>query len=339
MQEDIDRKYPHGFMWGASTSAHQVEGGTHNQWTVWELAHASELAKAAEERYGHLPLWSDFKKQMEDPQNYVSGRGIEHYSRFRDDFDLLKKLNLNTLRFGIEWSRLEPEEGKWDENEIEHYREYIDELKKRGVEPVLNIWHWSMPIWFTEKGAFSRRANIKYFERLVEKIAREYGKSLSYVITLNEPNVYTSFGYMTGFWPPQEKNIPKGLWVYWNLVVAHKKSYRIFKKHNPKIQVGIAAQLANIQAKRPHNIIDEVCTKSMRYFWNWWFLRRIRRQQDFIGVNYYFTDYYTGLFQKRNPKVPLNDLGWYMEPEGLYPLLLRVWARFKTPIIVTLQII
>jgi beta-glucosidase len=82
---------------------------------------------------------------------------------------------------------------------VEHYREYIDELKKGGIEPVLNIWHWTMPTWFTDKGAFARRANLKYFERFVEKIAKEYGRSLSYVITLNEPNVYTSFGYWNGY--------------------------------------------------------------------------------------------------------------------------------------------
>jgi beta-glucosidase len=335
MPDDIDRKYPHGFMWGASTSAYQVEGGNHNQWTVWELAHASERAKSAEARCGYLPQWPELKKQMQDPRNYVAGNGVEHYARYKEDFDLLEKLNLNTFRFGIEWSRLEPAEGQWDEREVEHYREYIEELKRRGIEPVLNIWHWTMPTWFTDKGAFARKSNIAYFERFVEKIAKEYGRSLSYVITLNEPNVYTSFGYSTGIWPPQEKNYTKSIQVYWNLVQTHKKSYKILKKQNPKIQVGIAAQLANIQAKRPHNLFDELSTKSMRYFWNWWFLRRIRRQQDFIGVNYYFTDYYTGLFQRRNPKVPLNDMGWYMEPEGLYPLLLRVWARFKTPIIVT----
>lgn len=123
--------------------------------------------------------------------------------------------------------------------------------------------------------------------------------------------------------------------VYWNLVRAHKSSTKILKKHNPRILVGIAAQLANIQAKRPHNLFDGMSTKIMRYFWDWWFLRRIRRYQDFIGINYYFTDYYTGLFKRQNPKIPLNDLGWYMEPEGLYPLLLRTWARYKKPIIVT----
>jgi beta-glucosidase len=335
MPEDIERKFPHGFLWGASTSAHQVEGGNHNQWSVWELAQASERAKTAETRYGHLPNWTEIKKQAENPENYVSGKGIDHYNRYEEDFDFLKKLNLNTLRFGIEWSRLEPEEGRWDEQAVEHYKKYIEGLKKRNIEPVLNIWHWSMPVWFTDKGGFTKRSNLKFFDRFVAKIAEEYGKSLGYVITLNEPNVYASFSYLTGLWPPQEKNLLTCSIVYWNLTRVHKRSYKILKKHNPKLQVGIASQLANIQAKRPHNLFDELSTKSMRYLWNWWFLRRVRRYQDFVGVNYYFTDYYTGLFQRRNPKVPLNDLGWYMEPEGLYPLLLRVWARYKKPIIVT----
>jgi beta-glucosidase len=314
MPEDIERKFPHGFLWGASTSAHQVEGGNHNQWSVWELAHASERAKSAESRYGHLPNWPEIKSRAQNPENYVSGKGVDHFNRYEEDFDLLKKLNLNTLRFGIEWSRLEPTEGRWDEEAVEHYKKYIEGLKKRNIEPVLNIWHWSMPLWFTDKGGFDKRANLKYFDRLVEKIAEEYGKSLSYVITLNEPNVYASFSYLTGLWPPQEKNILRTAKVYYILTKVHRRSYKILKKHNPKLQVGIASQLANIQAKRPHNLFDELSTKSMRYGWNWWFLRRVRRHQDFVGLNYYFTDYYTGLFQRRNPKVPLNDLGWYMEP-------------------------
>jgi beta-glucosidase/6-phospho-beta-glucosidase/beta-galactosidase len=98
--------------------------------------------------------------------------------------------------------------------------------------------------------------------------------------------------------------------------------------------IGVASQLANIQAKRPHNIIDETITMWMRYIWNWWYLNRIRNQQDFIGFNYYFTDYYKGI-RRDNPGAPRNDLGWYMEPEGLYPLLIRVKAHYKKPIIIT----
>ena len=338
MQEDaIGAKigFPKGFMWGASTSAHQVEGGNHNQWTVWELAHAAELAKNAQKRYGHLTDWEEIKDQVKNPSNYISGRGIDHYKRYPDDFKLLKQLNLNSYRFCIEWSRLEPEEGKWNQTAIDHYREYIEKLIEMDIEPVLNIWHWTMPVWFTNKGGFTKYANIKYFDRLAQKIADEYGHMLKYVITLNEPNVYTSYGYLIGLWPPQEKSWFKATEVIWNLVLAHRRAYKILKKSHPHLQIGIATQLANIQAKRPHNLFDELSTKIMRYAWNWWFLTRIRRYQDFVGVNYYFTDHYTGLLNRINPKTPLSDLGWYMEPEGLYPLLLRAWAHYKKPIIVT----
>ena len=133
--------------------------------------------------------------------------------------------------------------------------------------------------------------------------------------------------------------------VYKNLSTAHKRSYKILKKANPRLQVGIAMQLANIQAKRPHNLLDEIATKTMRYAWNWWFLNRIRKHQDYVGINYYFTDYYEfgdykgikngELFHRANPKVPKNDMGWYMEPEGIYPLLLRTWSHYKKPIIIT----
>ncbi len=331
---DKKRVFPKDFFWGASTASHQVEGGTVNQWTVWELSHAKELANTAQQRLGHLPIWDEIKKQAQNPHNYVSGKGIEHYRRFREDFDIAKKLNLNAFRFGVEWSRLEPEPGQWDQAAVEHYRTYINELKKRNIEPFLNIWHWTVPVWFDELGGFAKRKNLKYFYRFVQKLADEYSHELGYIITLNEPNVFTTYGYITGEWPPQQRQRLKAFFVYWNLVKAHKHSYKIFKKQTPHVQVGVAAQLANIQAKRPHNIIDEVVTKLMRYVWNWWFLRRVRSQSDFIGFNYYFTDYYKN-FKRESPTVPQNDLGWYMEPEGLYPLLVRVWAHYKKPIIIT----
>lgn len=338
--------FPKDFYWGASTSSHQVEGGTHNQWTEWELAHAAELAKTAHKRLGWLPNWVHIKDRAQDPNNYISGRGIEHYKLYKDDFKLLKGLNLNSFRFGIEWSRVEPEEGVWDKVAWEHYKEYVQTLLDMGIEPFLNIWHWTMPTWFTNKGGFTKKANIKYFERFVAKLCQELPvDKLKYIITLNETNVYTSFGYLTGEWVPNEKNPVHGLAVYLHLARAHKSAYKLLKAANPKIQIGVAAQLGNIQAKRPHNLLDEWATKWMRYAWNWWFLNHIKRYQDFVGINYYFTDYYElgdhkgtkniEFFHRADPNFPKNDLGWYMEPEGVYPLLLRTWAHYKKPIIIT----
>ncbi len=331
---DTNFNFPKNFFWGASTSSHQVEGGTVNQWTVWELAHAQLLAKTAEERLNWLPRWDEVKQEATKPENYVSGRGVDHFNRYEEDFDILKDLHLNAFRFGLEWSRIEPTEGQWDEAGIEHYRRYIQELKKRGIEPFMNIWHWTFPTWFADRGGFKYAKNMKYFERFVAKVAEEFGGDVRYVITLNEPNVHATFGYLTGEWPPMEQSWLTWVRVCWNLSQAHNRAYRILKRAHPELQVGLAAQLANIQAKRPRNLIDVFMTKWMRYWWNWWFMRRIRRHQDFIGINYYFSDYYQG-FKRANPEVPRSDLGWYMEPEGVFPLLLRAWVRFKKPIFVT----
>jgi beta-glucosidase len=338
--------FPKNFLWGASTASHQVEGGTYNQWTVWELENAKRLASTAKRRLDWLPEWDKIKAQAQDPDNYLSGGGINHYQLYEKDFELIPELNMNSFRFGIEWSRMEPEEGAWNIEAIVHYRNYIESLLERGIEPVLNLWHWTMPVWFTDKGGFEKRANLVYFDRFVEKVCKELPiKKLRFVITLNEPNVYSSFGYGTGEWPPGVKNWFRFLKVYWNLTRAHRRSYKIIKKQCKHVQVGVAAQLANIQAKRPHNILDQLSTKWMRYFWNWWFLNRIGPYQDFVGVNYYFTDYYvTGqykqrknieVFHRENPGMPKNDLGWYMEPEGIYPLMMRVWTHYKKPIIIT----
>lgn len=335
MPADPEKIFPKDFLWGASTSAHQVEGGNHNQWTVWEKQNAERLAQSADKRLSWIPGYEKFRSEARDPKNYISGRGIDHYRHYEKDFDLLKQLNLNSFRFGIEWSRIEPQEGVWNEDEIAHYHNYIDSLNKRGIEPILNIWHWTMPVWFTDKGAFEKKRNLKYFDRFIEKVGEEYGKKLNYIITLNEPNVYASFGYQTGEWPPQQKKPLRFLKVYRNLSLAHNRAYRILKRQNPALMVGIAHQIANIQAKRPHSFWDELVTQVMRYGWNWWFMNRIRISQDFVGLNYYFTDYYTGMFKRRNPTVPTNDLGWYMEPEGLYPLILRAWSHYKKPIIIT----
>src|SRR3989344_3256065 len=339
--KDKNFKFPEGFSWGASTAGHQVDGDSHDQWTIWESENAAHLAETAKRRIGHVPAWGKIEKRAMDPDNYISGRAVDHYNRYEEDFDLVKQLNLNSFRFSIEWSRIEPEEGQWNEEAIEHYRKYIKQLRKRGIEPILNIWHWTHPVWFEQKGGFKRRLNLVYFEAFVEKISNEYGKDLKYIITLNEPNIYAAFGYVVEDvsshhrWPPEEKNVVSFARVYWNLIKAHKKAYRILKKKHPHLQIGVALQLGNIQAKDPHDFLDKSSTKIMRYLWNWWFLRRINKYQDYVGMNYYFTDYYDSLFKRTDPGALLSDVGWYMEPEGLYPILVRAWAHFEKPIIVT----
>jgi len=335
MCHTISMKYRNDFLWGASTAGHQVDGESADQWTVWEKANAERLALTAEKRLDWLPNWDTISRQASQPSNYLSGNGVGHQQRYTQDFDILTTLHMNAFRCGIEWSKLEPQEGSWDTDAIEYYRQYFNELKQRGITPIVTLWHWTMPVWFTDKGGFAKRKNLRYFERYVAKVAELFANDLSYVITLNEPNVYATFGYLNGEWPPQAKSPVLAVVAYHNLMLAHRRAYHILKAANPNIQVGIAAQLADMQPTKPGSILNKLSISISSWGWNWWFLNKIRGQQDFIGVNYYFTQYQDWLGRIRNPKTPVSDLGWYMEPAGISRLLTATWERYHTPLIVT----
>src|SRR3989338_874821 len=125
------------FFWGAATSAHQVEGGNHNDWSEFEKTRGLEQ----------------------------SGRACDHYNSFREDFDIAKSLGHNAHRFSLEWSRIEPEEGKFYEREIQHYRDVIKALRERGLEPFVTLWHWTVPLWFRDCGGGTLKESPKYFFR------------------------------------------------------------------------------------------------------------------------------------------------------------------------------
>ncbi len=327
--------FPKEFLWGASSSAYQVEGGLRNQWSEWEKANARRLSVESPEKLNWLPHQGRISAALSDPENYICGKGVEHYERYEADFALLKRLNMNAYRFGIEWSRLEPKEGEWDETAIAHYKHYIRSLKRLGIEPIPTLWHWTMPLWFADMGGFEKKANIRYFERYARKVATEFGGELRYVLTLNEPNVYVSFSYITGDWPPQRRRPMLGLRVYNNLKHAHRAAYKELKEVNSTLLISVADQLGEVRPKNSRNPLNRLVVWTAVYAWNWWFLDRIKNQCDFIGVNFYFTEYRDWLGRVKNPSGPVNDLGWYMEPAGLADLLAKTWRRYNKPLMIT----
>jgi beta-glucosidase len=333
--------FPKDFLWGASTAAHQVEGNTENQWSVWEHANSAKLAINAKKqleylnRYGRHLLWEEVAEKASQPENYISGKAVEHFARYKEDFSILKSLNMNAYRFSIEWSRLEPKKGVWDREAIAHYHRYIAELKKHGIEPLLTIWHWTMPTWFTGLGGFTKKANLTYFDDFVRKISEEFGNEVDYIFILNEPNVYTVMGYVIGVWPPDKKNIFSALGVYLNLVSTHKRAYRILKTNRADLKVGIAMNLSQSFAVNPKNPISRFSVRAQEYVWNWWFLNRVKSNLDFIGINFYTTNHYNWRLKLQNPKEPVSDVGWYMEPGALFDLLSETDRRYHLPIIIT----
>jgi beta-glucosidase len=289
-------KFPDKFYWGTATSAYQVEGGINNDWFV-------------------------------AGKKYDAGIACDHYHRFEEDFDLAKNINNNAHRFSIEWARIEPGEGKFDEKEIEHYRKVILALKQRGLEPFVTLYHWTLPIWFTEKGGWLNKDAPKYFERFVEKIVLEYRGLVKFWITLNEPNIYSSMSFLKGAWPPFIKNYFKTNRVSKQLVEAHKNSYKIIHKIDPSALVGIATN--NTWYK---GIIKLFVDQK----WNHWFLKNIGNYQDFIGLNYYFTHTLFSAVKSLKFKTnirdnKLTDMGWRIIPEGIYQVL-KDLKKYNKPI-------
>jgi beta-glucosidase len=305
LKNTIPRKlsFPEGFLWGAATASYQVEGGIEN----------NDWAKAARE--GKVP---------------EAGRACDHYHRYEQDFDIAKSLGHTVHRFAIEWARIEPEEGVFDEKEIEHYRAVIQALRARGIEPMINIWHFTLPRWFAESGGFFRKDAPDVFARYCSRMATEYGSEVKLWTTINEPLVYSGKGFTEGAWPPFEKSRVRTLRVIRRLITAHKKAYRGMKEIRPDIQIGITKH--NIHFNDGGNIFARPVALVSRWFWNRRFLNAIQKHQDFIGLNFYFRA--SPLHDTRNDGAPRSDIDWHLHPESIYYPLIEL-ARYRVPLYVT----
>lgn len=264
--------FPEDFFWGSATAAHQVEGNNKwNDWWRWEQSGGGE-----------------------EP----SGEACNHYNRYREDFDLIWMLQQNAHRFSIEWSRIEPQEGDFNEEAIQHYKDVVTALEERNMEPFLTLHHFTNPAWFADKGGWANEENLEYFYRFVERISEELD-DVKYWITINEPAVYC-FSYLTDTWPTGN-GIADCFKVGGNLLRAHAKARRILLDDGSDRKVGLAK---NIQIMEADNRIYKPFAKLGDWFWNGAMLNSLEDGEikfpfgsdslegsppvlDFIGVNYY----------------------------------------------------
>lgn len=326
-------EFPKRFLWGASVSAHQVEGNTHNQWTVWELENAKALAAAAEYQYGDLDSWSEYKTEAKNPENYVSGKSTDHYNRYEEDFDYLVKLRMNSFRFSVEWSRIEPEQGTWSAEGIQYYKDYVKALKKRNIEPVITLFHYTLPVWFAGQGGFEKRSNIKYFTRFAEKVLQELGADIRLVITINEPVIYATESYKLGHYPPAKMNTRLFLRVLNNLAKAHNETTKMIHGLNRRYKVSIAQNSAYYYAG-DDAVLSRKTADILQFAADDYFLRKVVKQCDFLGVNYYFSNRVYG-YRIHNPHDQTGDLGWDLSPANIQHALERLHDKYHLPILIT----
>ena len=276
------------FLYGAATSSHQVEGNNiHNDWWAWERAQVD----------------------VED-----SGRAADHYNRFREDFALAAELGHTAHRFSIEWSRIEPERGKWNTNAIEHYRQVLQELRRHNMKTFVTLHHFTTPLWLTNRGGWIDGEAPELFARYAKYVAEHLGELVDFWVTINEPLVYATQSYWQARWPPQVRNVFTMHRVIRRMAQGHRRAYRVLRQVTPQVPVGIAKHvIANTNPLK-----------------GWWFNHRFfnmtGKTHDFVGVNFYFTDGAKG--------DPQSDLGWAIRPESLTQVLLDM-NRYGKPIYIT----
>jgi beta-glucosidase len=337
-------EFPKNFLWGAATSAHQVEGGQHNDWSEWEQANADRLAREAESIFGDVPGWKErFAAEAADPKTYVSGFAADHWSRYAEDFDILQELHLNAYRFSIEWSRIEPEEGRFDEKAIAHYRAMLESLRARGIAPMITLWHWTNPVWVeTVYGGWENPAVGEKFLKFAERIVNEYRDLAQYWAVFNEPNTFVGLGYMKAIRPPQRKSVWRARRAIRNFQLTYKKAYALIHSIQPDAKVVLSHWLA-LSRPLPDNWLNRRFVPLLDYLRNWQFFKGLEDSCDIIGVQFYRIDYFKfSLFKSTWGPLKLtslgawqNDMGWDLEPEAIGQLLRRVFDRFKKPIIIT----
>lgn len=284
------------FLWGAATSSHQIEGGNvHNDWWRWE-----ELGNVE--------------------GGVRSGRATDHWNRWKEDLQLLKELGCNAYRFSIEWSRLEPEEGKWDLSALDVYEAIVAECERLGIVPMVTLHHFTVPEWLAKHGGFLWEQAPERFATYVRKVADRLAARVPLWCTLNEPNVLAIGQYLGGFMPPARYEPANVALVSRNLLRAHRKAYEILHaQKSPRVgpfkdlrrMVGPVVNLIDFQPYRKAHPIERFLVRRFRRFYNnaWldavtggeqhfgfpflipyakpvWEARR-HPSADFIGVNYY----------------------------------------------------
>jgi len=338
--------FPTGFLWGAATAAHQVEGDNrNNQWWAWE------------EQPGRI--WRGDR----------SGRACGWWTPggAEADLDLAAEMGHNAHRLSVEWSRIEPSEGMFDPQAVVRYRQILQAMHDRGIEPLVTLHHFTDPLWVTCGGGWENPRIIERFRRYVRYVVGELGDLVRMWCTINEPNIYAVYGYILGEFPPGRLDPIRGLRVLNHMLRAHAAAYRTIHQMDGRAQVGLAHHIALFEPANPGSVLDRLATAVHDAVFNLISLYaphdgKIRfpagtglvhspliDSQDFVGVNYYV--HYRVQFDPNRPAqafarrlfppgAPLTDYKKNGEPysalspEGFSQVLKRA-ARLGKPIYVT----
>jgi beta-glucosidase len=330
------------FFWGVATSSFQIEGHIQNDMTEWEK----------------------MGKFKQDGKNPLYENGCNHWEMWKDDFELLDELNVNSYRFSVEWSRIQPTINSFDSSALKQYRSMLETLVSKDITPFLTLHHFSHPDWFHKECPWHEKTSIDIFVGFVKKILEISSDLVDWYVTFNEPLVWALAAYGDAKFPPGERNFKHMMRALENILLAHKKAYDLIKKANPKSQIGIAKNFIIFRPSRKWGQLDVALSNFVNEFYNDMIPRSFSTNRlkiffplllnfnekielsdkiDFWGINYYYRLYVNFRFNLKLPfefkfkekaKEGHSDLGWENHSKGLYKIAKKLRSTNK-PIIIT----
>ncbi|GAA0941842.1 glycoside hydrolase family 1 protein [Actinocorallia libanotica] len=303
--------FPEGFLFGASTAAHQIEGNNVNSdWWVFENREGSGV---------------------EEP----SGDAADSYHRWPEDMDLLRDLGFTAYRFSVEWARIEPEPGRFSRAALDHYRRMVEGAHARGLEPVVTLHHFTSPRWFSAAGGWTAPDAVQRFTAYAEAVAPILEGRVRYVATINEPNMIALMhtAIRQGGANVDFKLLEPDTALSEGLIAAHHAARDALRGVSSEFRVGWT--VAN-QVYQPEPGAEEVCRahawpREDRFL-------EAARDDDWIGVQSY-----TRTRVSADGPLPVPDgaektlTGWEYHPAALGEAV-RHTARVvgpRVPILVT----
>ena len=306
---DVSDHFPEGFRWGVATAAHQIEGAnTANDW--WE-----------------------FENRPDSGVLEPSGAACDSWNRWPEDHDLVSGLGVDDYRFSVEWSRIEPEEGRFSDEALDHYVQMCEDLAGRGIGAVVTFHHFTTPRWVTDRGGWEKPDTADLFAAFCERAAARLGPVMSRACTLNEPNIVSLMGWGLGVFPPGKREIESVDTVNAVLVDSHRKAVDAIRRNAPGVPVGLTLSMSEWTA------VDGGEERLQRY--------RARMEDvflaategdDFVGVQTY-SRVRVGPDGLLGPQdgVPVLPMGYEFWPQALEATLRRAWqfTGGRVPLMVT----
>lgn len=327
--------FPDDFLWGTATSSHQVEGNNeNNDWWQWEQQEGTIL------------------------EGGRSGRACNWWENAEADLDLAAEMGNNAHRLSLEWSRIEPEPSVFDDAALGRYREILQALHDRGMQPMVTLHHFSNPVWLVEKGDFSVEIVVDYFRRYAEHVVDSLGDLVAQWVTINEPMVYVVARYLEGAFPaPKQRGwgvVPR---VLNHLLRCHVAAHEAIKARYPQAPAGVAKNLIVFQPAPPGRgspLNAWWAARISSLFNDWWMeamhtgrlrrplgsgqLRGLQGSFDFVGINYYTRRYcrFGKLYESDWGEDAIVSDGNYGEvyPDGLFQVI-KESLRYGKPIYIT----